>query len=52
MAWNLSAATNLERFAVVSGEMVTVRRGFVMVVTGAVLLVDGLLRLEGAVRVG
>lgn len=52
MAWTYPAATGLERFRVASNEFVTVRAGYLMAYTGAVLIVDGVLRLDGAVKVG
>ena len=45
-------AVNLERYEVVSGEVLEVSRGYAMVCGCAVLLVDGFLRLDGVVRVG
>lgn len=53
MSWKLTAAANLQRYAVQSGEWVTVDDGFVAVLDAvAVLVVDGVLRLDGAVKVG
>jgi|GEM_PF-3768919 len=53
MAWKLAATTGLERFRVAENEWVTVVAGFVMVLTASpVLIVDGVLRLDGVVRVG
>ncbi len=49
MEWSI--AVELERYAVGAGEWVWVKTGFVMRVSGAVLLLDGVLRLDGAVKV-
>lgn len=45
-------AVNLERYAILKNEVLTVTEGFVMVCTCRVLLVDGYLRLYGVLRVG
>ena len=42
----------IERYAVNAGESVKVERGFVMVVTSRVLVINGYLRLDGVVKVG
>ena len=52
MAWRMGSATGLERWRVLPDEWVTVQAGFVMVIAGAVLAVDGVVRLDGAVKVG
>ena len=53
MTWKTWAAVNLQRYRIEADEWVTVQPGFVMVVDAfAVLIVDGCLRLDGAVKVG
>ena len=47
-----SQAVGLHRFWVLPAEAVQVSAGFVMVCPLPVLRVDGLLRLDGVVRVG
>ena len=53
MAWKTWAAVNLRRVSVASGEWVTVVAGYcAQCDTVAALVVDGVLRLDGAIRVG
>ena len=49
---NWATAGSLERYAVNAGEFVKVERGFVMVVSSRVLVINGYLRLDGVVKVG
>lgn len=52
MGLKSGAATGLQRYWIPAGEYVTVRPGFVMVVDAfGVIVVDGLLRLDGALKV-
>ena len=53
VAWKQWAAVNLRRVSVGQGEWVTVVAGYcAQCDTVAALVVDGVLRLDGAVRVG
>ena len=53
VAWKQWAAGNLRRVSVGRGEWVTVVAGYcAQCDTVAALVVDGVLRLDGAVRVG
>lgn len=47
-----SKAVNLERYAVLKNEVLTVVQGFVMVCNCRVLVVNGYVRLYGVLRVG
>ena len=45
-------AVNLERYAILKNEVLTVAPGFVMVCNCRVLVVDGYVRLYGVLRAG
>ena len=45
-------AVNFERYEILKNEVITVTRGFVMVCSCRVLIVDGYMRLFGVLRVG
>lgn len=45
-------AVNFERYAILSDEEIAVARGFVMVVSASVLVIDGYVWLAGVLKVG
>lgn len=44
-------AVNLERYAILRGEEMSIAAGFVMVVGSSVLVVDGYIWLNGLIRI-